>query len=88
MRWIRKLPGQFAELSDLSVLAFKLGAGMMLCFYIVGFVSYLSAPYVLNYSNAMALFRGCLEAAPASLAVGVCAGLLGDLMLRFGGRRK
>jgi len=87
MRWIRELPSKLEQLHDLSILSFKLGAGMMLCFYIVGFVSLLSAPYVSNFSNAIALYYGCLEAAPASLAAGVCAGILGDMMLRFGGRK-
>ena len=86
MRWIRELPEKFSQLSEMSVFAFKLGAGMMFCFYIIGFISLLSAPYVSNYFNAMALFRGCMEAAPASLAAGVAAGLLGDMMLRFGGK--
>jgi len=87
MRWIRGLPDEFKGLSDLSFLAFELGAGMMLCFYIVGLVAYLYAPYAPCYFSAMALHRGCLEAAPASLAAGVCAGLLGDLMLKFGNRK-
>ena len=88
MRWIRNMPKEFSELPKMSILSFKLGAGMMVCFYIVGFVSLLSAPYVNNYFNAMALFRGCMEAAPASLAVGVIAGLLGDMILKFGGRER
>lgn len=86
MRWIRETGQKFSQLSEMSILSFKLGAGMMICFYIVGFISLLSAPYSYNYFNAMALFRGCMEAAPASLAVGVIAGLLGDMVLRFGGR--
>jgi len=87
MRWIRNMPDKFAQLSDLSIMSFKLGAGMMLCFYIVGFASLLSAPYVRNFSGAIALYYACLQSAPASLAAGVCAGLLGDMMLRFGGRK-
>ena len=87
MRWVRKLPEKFGQLHGFSILSFKLGAGMMFCFYIVGFASLLHAPYAANFSNAIALYRGCMEAAPASLAAGVCAGLLGDLMLRFGRRK-
>ena len=82
MRWIEK----FNQLSGMSIISFKLGAGMMICFYIVGFVSLLTAPYWENYFNAVALYHGCMEAAPASLAVGVIAGLLGDMMLRHGGK--
>ena len=86
MRWLGNVSKEFSKLSEMSILSFKLGAGMMVCFYIVGFISLLSAPYVNNYFNALALFRGCMEAAPASLAVGVIAGLLGDVILRFGDR--
>ena len=86
MRWIRETVKDFSQLSEMSIISFKLGAGMMICFYIVGFISLLRAPYSYSYFNAMALFRGCMEAAPASLAVGVIAGLLGDILLRFGGR--
>ncbi|MCL2857528.1 MAG: hypothetical protein FWE19_07435 [Oscillospiraceae bacterium] len=88
MRWILRLPEKFSQLSKMSIISFKLGAGMMVCFYIVGLISLLSAPYSYNYFHAMALFRGCMEAAPASLAVGVIAGLLGDMILRFGGRER
>ncbi|MCL2578958.1 MAG: hypothetical protein FWE32_02885 [Oscillospiraceae bacterium] len=87
MRWIQKLPNCLGQFSALSRLSFKLGAGMMVCFYIVGYVSLLTAPYHANYGRAVALFYGCLEAAPASLAAGVIAGVLGDLMLRFGGKK-
>lgn len=82
MRQIRKLLGRLREeLHPVSLLAIRLGIALMSSFYIVGIVSRFSAPYVPNYFGAMAIFRGCLEAAPASLASGVCAGLLGDLML-------
>ncbi len=79
MRFLRK---ELARLRPLSRLAIKLGAATMLAFYIVGFVSRLSAHAAADYFRAMALYRGCMEAAPASLAAGVCAALLGDLMLR------
>ncbi|MGI6404845.1 MAG: hypothetical protein ACOX0K_11705 [Oscillospiraceae bacterium] len=78
---IHKFLELFRELGPYPKLAIKLGAGMMLVFYIVGVISLLSAPYVPNYFNAITLYRGCMEAAPASFAAGVCGGLLGDLML-------
>lgn len=82
MRQIGKLLCRLRkELHPVSLLAIKLGIAQMICFYIVGITSRFTAPYVPNYFGAMALFRGCLEAAPASLASGVCAGLIGDLML-------
>ncbi len=79
MRFLRK---ELAKLQPVSRLAIELGAATMLAFYIVGFVSRLSAPVTANYINAITLYRGCMEAAPASFAAGVCAALLGDLMLR------
>lgn len=85
-KWVRVLPEKFEQFSAMSILSFKLGAGMMLCFYIIAFASLASAPYAENYFNAIALFYGALEAAPASLAAGVAAGLIGDLMLKHGAR--
>lgn len=87
MRLIRSLLEPFQKLGPYSRLAIRLGSALMGIYYIVGIASRLSAPYVPNYHNAIALFHGCLEAAPASFAVGVCAGLLGDLMLRHGRKR-
>ena len=89
MRQIHKLLERLRALNPCSKLSIKLGAALMGMFYIVGIVSWYSAPYVPNYFGAMALFRGCLEAGPACLAAGVCAGLLGDMMLkRAGGGNK
>ncbi len=85
---IHKFLGLFRELGPYPKLAIQLGAGMMLVFYIVGVISLLSAPYVPNYFHAVTLYRGCMEAAPASFAAGVCAGLLGDLMLGRQDRNK
>lgn len=88
MSLLREIKKRFRELGPYPRLAIKLGAGLMLVFYIVGFVSWLTAPYVPNYFNAMALYRGCMEAGPACLAAGVCGGLLGDMMLRRGDRHE
>ena len=82
MRQINKLSDWLRELNPYSKLSIKLGAALMGMFYIVGIISWFSAPHVPNYFGALALFRGCLEAAPASLAAGVCAALLGDMMLK------
>lgn len=84
MQYLHLLIKRLRRMGPYPKLAFQLGAALMLMFYIVGFASYLSAPCVPNYFNAMTLYRGCMEAAPASLAAGVCGGLLGDLMLRRG----
>ena len=71
---------RWQHMNRYSLLAMRLGFSLMLCFYIVAIVARLCAPYA-NYYNAMTLYRGALEAAPACLAVGVITGLLGDLML-------
>lgn len=81
---IKQMKEYYQKLHPLSHLSVKLGIALMLLFYIVGFVSRLSAPYVPNYFNAIYLFRGCMEAAPACLAAGVCAALLGDMMMSGG----
>ena len=52
----------------------------MACLYITAVVAYLIAPYG-DYFSAMTIHRGCLEAAPASLAAGVIGALIGDLIL-------
>ncbi|MCL2057306.1 MAG: hypothetical protein FWH02_08840 [Oscillospiraceae bacterium] len=57
-----------------------IGAITMLCLYITALFAYSAAPYG-DYSNAMIIYNGCLEAAPASLASGVIGGLIGDLIL-------
>jgi hypothetical protein len=77
---IKEFLGMFRKLSAYSKMCFRLGFYLMLCFYIVAVASYFAAPYVANYFRAMAVFIGCLEAAPASLAAGVCAGFLCDMI--------
>jgi len=70
------------DISDFSKTVIKLGALMMLCFYIVGFAAYIIAPYAPNYFGAMSVFRGSMEAAPASLASGVLAAFICDAALK------
>lgn len=84
MRPLKKVSQWYQQLHPFSRVSFKLGLYLMMMFYIVGLVSRFSAPYVPNYHNAISLFRGCMEAAPASLAAGALAGLLGDLMMKNG----
>ena len=79
---MQKLISRLNELSPLSQFAINLGVGVMFLFYIIGLIALLMAPYVENYFAAIALFHGSREAALASLASGVCAGLIGDIMLR------
>lgn len=77
---IRALRG----LHKLSRIAVEIGAAWMSGMYVVACIARLMAPYATNYFYAMSVYRGALEAAPACLAVGVCAGLIGDLMLHEG----
>ena len=81
MQGIRKLVLQLKGLNTYSKMAVKLGLFLMICFYIVAIVAYLYADRAADYFHVMSVYRGSLEAAPACLAVGVVAGLLGDLML-------
>lgn len=86
MKMIRKALTRFRRMHGMTRLAIGLGAATMLCFYITAVFALVIAPYV-DYANAMTIHRGCLEAAPASLASGVCAGLIGDVILsRYGGK--
>ena len=78
---LKKIASGYKKLHDASKISISIGAITMSCFYITAIVAFLIAPHV-NYINAMLIHRGCLEAAPASMASGVCAGLLGDLMLK------
>lgn len=77
---MQKLFKRFREASAFSKLAVKMGALMMAGFYITGIVAYIIAPEVPNYFGAMSVFRGSMEAAPASLAAGFCAAVLSDLV--------
>jgi hypothetical protein len=54
----------------------------MAAFYITALAAWIIAPTAKDYWAAVSICGGCLEAAPASLAASVCAGLIGDLMLR------
>ena len=76
---IKKMIG---EISSFSKTVVMLGVLMMVCFYIVGFTAYIIAPYVPNYFGAMSVFRGSLEAAPASLASGMIAAFICDVALK------
>lgn len=77
-----RLFAQLKQIHRLSKLAMQLGLASMLCLYIISGLAYLLAPHVPNYFYAMSIHYGALEGAPACLAVGICAGLMGDLMLR------
>lgn len=82
MESVRRLYRQLKQLHPLAILSIKLGFFLMICLYIIAILAHLLAPYAADYFYAMSVYRGGLEAAPASFAAGVCAGLLGDLMLR------
>lgn len=79
---MRELLEKLKMASDYSKFAVKMGALMMASFYITGIVSYIIAPVVPNYFGALSVFRGSMEAAPASLAAGICAAVLCDLAVK------
>lgn len=78
---MRNLLQKAKELNAYSKMAVKMGALMMLCFYIVGFAAYIIAPHAPNYFGAISVFHGSMEAAPASLVSGICAAVLCDIAL-------
>lgn len=82
MKSISRLLKKLQGLHTLSKIAIKLGAVLAGAMYVVALVAWLYAPHATDYLYVLAMQRGALEAAPACLAVGICAGLLGDLMLR------
>ncbi|GHU81169.1 hypothetical protein FACS1894191_7820 [Clostridia bacterium] len=77
---LKKILSRFKKLHSMSKTAIWTGLLTMAGCYITAGFALIIAPHT-NYINAMTIYRGCLEAAPASLAACVCAGLLGDLML-------
>lgn len=79
MQSIKCLIKKIRDMSEYSKIAVKMGAIMMICFYIAGITAYIIAPHVPNYFGAMSVFRGSLEAAPASLVSGICASIICDV---------
>ena len=77
----RFLAERLNGMSAFSRIAFRTGAVVMLVFYIIAVICRAMAPDSGNYFELLAICRGCLETAPACLAVGVCTALIGDLVL-------
>lgn len=82
MSYITRLIKLFRSLHPLAKTAMLLGLTMMTFFFVLAAACRLLAPVCKDYFFALSVSSAALEAAPASLAVGVCSGLLGDLMLR------
>lgn len=84
MRLIFTLFKRLRKLHRLSKIAIFLGGSLTAFLYIIAGFAYWIAPGAADYLYAISIHYGAMEAAPAGIAVGVCAGLLGDLMLRRG----
>lgn len=82
MKRLHSLLGKMRSLHPLSKTAIGVGCSLMVSFYIIAIAALLIAPHAADYFYAMSVHNGALQAAPACLAVGVCSGLVGDLMLR------
>lgn len=82
MKSVSELLKKLQGLHKLSKLSVRLGAALTGLLYVAALLAWLYAPHASDYLYAMSVCRGALEAAPACFAVGVCAGLIGDLMLR------
>lgn len=80
MNLMKQLNKRVRNISGYAKICVKMGAIMMLCFYIAGAVAYILAPQAPNYFGAIGAFRACMEAAPASLASGICAAVICDLL--------
>lgn len=76
----QELKENIKNMEALSIFSCKLGAALMICFYITALTAGLIAPYG-DYQVAMFIRQGCLEAAPTCLAAGICAGLIGDMIM-------
>ncbi|WRS28181.1 hypothetical protein U6B65_03360 [Oscillospiraceae bacterium MB08-C2-2] len=74
-----KISGWFSDLHWYAKFSFRLGFGVMCCYYAVALTAYLITPIAVNYLAALAIQDGALEAAPASLVVGICAGIICDV---------
>lgn len=81
MELVRQIVKMAKNMCGYSRICIKMGAIMMLCFYITALTAYIIAPYVPNYHGAMSALRGCMEAAPASLAAGLIAAVICDLIV-------
>lgn len=79
---LKSLIQKLRKIHRLSKVAVLLGVTLMTCFYIIAAIALRVAPKTEDYFYVLSIYHGALQAAPACLAVGVCAGLLGDLMLR------
>lgn len=86
MKSISHLLKKLHGLHKLSKISIRLGLALACTMYVVALLAWLYTPHAGDYLYVLSVQRGALEAAPACLAVGVCAGLLGDLMLRKTGR--
>ena len=82
MKLLKRPRKWLSGLHRYSRFSFRLGFGVMICLYIVALFALWISPDAASYFRAMAVYRGALEAAPASLAAGIGAGLLFDLMYR------
>ena len=77
----RFLTERLKGMSAFSRIAFRAGVAVMLAFYIIAVICKVMAPDSGSYFELLAICRGCLEAAPACMAVGVCTAIVGDLAL-------
>lgn len=82
IKYLSALAKKLKTLHRLSKISIAVGSTAMTWFYIIALAAKLLTPYAADYYYAMSVYQGALQAAPACLAVGVAAGLLGDLMLR------
>lgn len=81
MRLKRLYDATLGKLHTAARYAMAIGALTAVALYITAIFTRVIAPHV-DYVTAITMHQTCLEAAPASVVVGIVAGLLGDLILR------
>ena len=82
MKLFHKMRKISKKLHPYARVAIQIGFYTMICMYIVAVFAYWIAPHAANYINAVTVYHGALEAAPACSAAGVSAGLLCDIIYR------
>ena len=72
---------QLCQIHPFGLGVIEAGFAMMIDYIICAQFALFLAPHAQSYLGMLALRRACLEAAPASFAAGVAAGLICDLAL-------
>jgi len=84
MSFYKMLSHRFRKMHKFAKNVLFLTIASMITTYIFAAVVYMIAPQLPDYLLAMSLYDGLMEAAPATLAAGVCAAIISDIALAKG----